>query len=154
MKTIQLLRSEGKKKNIEGLARIYKHKGHETATGKLVRFNLKRGTKQQYHISGTINRRQTYSTTRSRTKKHYDKVHNRCTTDALVITATSKQEAIQLAEQEIVHQCSRNGKVTDDDDIYCGELKIKSVHGKRESRRWWSWSWWCLGWRERERRYY
>ena len=44
MKTIELLGSKGKKKNIQGLERIEKQKEKETATGKLVRFNMKRVT--------------------------------------------------------------------------------------------------------------
>ena len=61
MKTIELLGSKGKKKNIQGLERIEKQKEKETATGKLVRFNMKRGTKQKYHISGDIHISETYS---------------------------------------------------------------------------------------------
>ena len=56
MKTIELLGSKGKKKNIQGLERIEKQKEKETATGKLVRFNMKRGTTQKYHIGGTVHR--------------------------------------------------------------------------------------------------
>ena len=102
MKTIELLGSKGKKKNIQGLERIEKQKEKETATGKLVRFNMKRGTTQKYHIGGTVHRRQTYSRTRSGTTKYYDKVYNVSTQDALVITAISKVEAIKLFKKEMV----------------------------------------------------
>ena len=110
MKTIELLGSKGKKKNIQGLERIEKQKEKETATGKLVRFNMKRGTTQKYHISGTIHTRQTYSRTRSGTTKYYDKVYNVSTQDALVITAISKVEAIKLFKKEMVQKYSRSVK--------------------------------------------
>ena len=87
MKTIELLGSKVKKKNIQGLERIEKQKEKETATGKLVRFNQKRGTTHKYHIGGTVHLRQTYSRTRAGTTKHYDKVYNESKQDALIITA-------------------------------------------------------------------
>ena len=110
MKTIELLGSKGKKKNIQGLERIEKQKEKETATGKLVRFNVKRGTTQKYHIGGTVHRRQKYSRTRAGTTKYYDKVYNVSTPDALVITAISKVEAIKLFKKEMVQKYSRSVK--------------------------------------------
>ena len=72
-KTIALLGSKGKKKNIQGLERLEKHIGHETATGKLTRYNTQKSGKKRFHISGTVHTTATYSRTRSGSTKHYDK---------------------------------------------------------------------------------
>ena len=113
--TIELLGSKGKRKNVKGLERLEKHRGHEIATGKLTRYNAKRTATNKYHISGTVHTTATSSRARSGTTKYHDKSYPDSTPDAMIITAKSKQEAIQTFKKEMAQRHSRNVATNDDD---------------------------------------
>ena len=70
---------------------------------------------KRFHISGTVHTTATYSRTRSGTTKHYDKKYADSTPDAMVISATTKQEAIKILKKEMVQRYSRNESTKDDD---------------------------------------
>ena len=68
-----MLGSSGKKSNIKALERIETHRENVLSTDHpSVRYNQKRGIKQNYCIKGSVEVVSKYSKTRSGTVTHYD----------------------------------------------------------------------------------
>ena len=96
IKTIATLGSSGKKSNIKALERIETHRENVLSTDHpSVRYNQKRGTKQNYLIKGSVEATSKYSRTRTGAVTHYDKVYDDVLPFSRTINAVSKKAAIE-----------------------------------------------------------